>query len=213
MNGARCNLKHRFARKFLTLENEQIIHSTRQHWLVLLPALIVNIFFVLLSFLFVSIFATFNQSYFMVSLLTAVIFLIVIAEIFIKEVVDWYFHFYIITNRKIIEVTYRPLFSRTINEVLLDQVRCTEVDVEMQGMLSEVLNIGNVMLTFDRPTHEETFTIKKIREPRRVAMHLGDSFESQYENRVWYKTKEKKKFSYRFIDDLSPNTNYQIGGI
>jgi len=216
MIGAHCSLKHRFAKNFLTLENEQIIYSTRQHWLTLFPLFAINALFVIFAFLLVSIFYTFAPSYLITFLLLAFIFLVLIAEIFIKEIVDWYFHFYIITNRKIVEVTYKPLFSRAINEVLLDQIRCTEVDVEMQGMLSEVLNIGNVVLTFDRPTHEETFTIKKIREPRRIAMHLGDcfeSFESQYGNRIWYKTQDNKRYSHRFIEEISPNTNYQLGGI
>jgi hypothetical protein len=213
MIGAKCNLKDRFAKRFLTLDGEQLIYSTRQHWFTLLPSFALNVLFVIFVFLIVISLYTLAPDYFLSSLLLALILLTIIAEIFIKELVEWYFHFYIITNRKIVEVTYKPLNSRAINEVLLDQVRCTEVDVEMRGMLSEVLNIGSVILTFDRPTHEETFTIKKIKGPRRIAMHLGDSFEAGYENRIWYKGKENRKYSHRFIEELSPNTNYQLGGL
>lgn len=213
MTGARCNLRHRFAKNFLTLESEQIIHSTREHWLTLLPLFAINAFLVLLAGTFVFTLSVFSASYFFLSVLVALIFLIVITQVTIKEIVEWYFHFYIITNRKIVEVAYRPLFSRSINEVLLDQVRCTEVDVEMRGIFSEVLNIGNVMLTFDRPTHEETFTLKRIRDPRRVAMHLGDSFEARQERRIWYKTKGEEKPSHSFIDEISPNVSYQLGRI
>lgn len=211
MIGAKCNLGDRFAKRFLTLESEVLICSIRQHWFNLIPSFALNLLFVIFVLVFTSTFYTLAPAYFFSFLLLALIFLIVIAEIFIKELVEWYFHFYIITNRKILEVIYKPLSSRAINEVLLDQVRCTEVDVEMQGMLSEVLNIGNVVLTFDRPTHEETFTIKGIKGPRKIAMHLGDSFEAKYDNRIWYKDNNSKKYSYRFIEELSPNTNYQLG--
>lgn len=213
MIGAKCNLKDRFAKQFLTLDGEQLIYSIRQHWLTLIPLFAVNALFLIFVFIFVFVFYALVPAYFLNSLLLALIFLIILAEVFVKELVEWYFHFYIITNRKIVEVTYKPLSSRVINEVLLDQVRCTEVDVEMCGMLSEILNIGNVMLTFDRPTHEETFTIKRIKGPRKIAMHLGDSFEAKYENRIWYKDKNNKKYSYRFIEELSPNTSYQLGGL
>lgn len=213
MIGAKCNLKDRFAKRFLTLEGEQLICSTRQHWFTLIPFFIGNLLLTLFVIVIAFSFYFVAPIYFPIALLLTLIFLMIIAEILIKDLVEWYFHFYIITNRKILEVTYKPLSSRAINEVLLDQVRCTEVDVEMRGTVSEILNIGNVVLTFDRPTHEETFTIKRIKEPRKIAMHLGDSFEAKYENRIWYKDNSSKKYSYRFIEELSPNTNYQLGGL
>jgi len=100
-------------------------------------------------------------------------------EILIKQMVEWFFHFYIVTNRKIIEVAYRPLYSKIIFEVLLDQVRCTEVDVSGSGFFNEMFNVGTVLITFDRPTNEKIFTIENIKRPRNIAMQLGDVFGMQ----------------------------------
>lgn len=71
------------------------------------------------------------------------------------------------------------MYSKVIYEVLLDQVRCTEVDVEGNGLVNEIFNVGTVLITFDRPTNEKIFSIENIKRPRTVAMHLGDVFGMQ----------------------------------
>lgn len=179
MIGAKCNLKDRFAKKFLTLQDEHLIYSTRQHWSVLFPVIALNVLLIAGVSIFVSLSSVIAPLYFFSFLLVALIVLTVSLEFFIKNLAEWFFHFYIVTNRKIVEVAYRPMYSKVIYEVLLDQVRCTEVDVRASGLTSELLNVGTIFITFDRPTHEKIFTIENIRDPRRAAMHLADSFEMQ----------------------------------
>ncbi len=206
MIGAHCKLKDRFVKKFLTLENEQIIFSTRQHWLALIPSFILNVVVGLFVIVFFSLSSILAPLYFFTFLLISLVFLTLVLEIFIKQTVEWFFHFYIVTNRKIVEVSYKPLLSRSINEVLLDQVRCTEIDVETKGFINELLNIGTIILTFDRPTHRESFTIEKIKHPRRIAMHIGDSFELKdmpESERIWYKSNSNhEKSRYKYIENL-----------
>lgn len=179
MIGARCDLKDRFAKKFLTLEDEHLVYSTRQHWSRLMPVFTVNILLILLIAFF-TVFSSFMMPFYSLSfLILGIIVLTISMEILIKQLVEWYFHFYIVTNRKIIEVAYRPMYSKVIYEVLLDQVRCTEVDVQGNGVINEIFNVGTVLITFDRPTNEKIFSIKNIKRPRTVAMHLGDVFGMQ----------------------------------
>ncbi len=179
MIGAKCNLRDRFAKKFLTLQDEHLIFSTRQHWSVLFPAITLNVFLVVGVSVFVSLSSMIAPIYFFSFMLIALIVLSISLEIFIKNLAEWFFHFYIVTNRKIVEVAYRPMYSKVIYEVLLDQVRCTEVDVKASGLSNEIMNVGTVLMTFDRPTNEKIFTIENIKDPRRAAMHLADSFEMQ----------------------------------
>ena len=182
MIGAKCDLKDRFARRFLTLDEEQLIFSTRQHWSILIPVFSINIFLILLVAVLTA-FSTFMLPiYFFTFLILGIIILTISLEILIKLLVEWFFHFYIVTNRKIVEVAYRPMFSKIIHEVLLDQVRCTEVDVKANGLSNEIFNVGTVLITFDRPTNEKIFTLEFIKEPRKVAMHLGDAFGMQKNN-------------------------------
>jgi len=179
MIGARCNLKDRFAKKFLTLEDEHLVYSTRQHWSRMIPIFGINILLIVLIVLS-TIFSSFMMPLYSLSFLILGITILTISmEILIKQLVEWYFHFYIVTNRKIIEVAYRPMYSKVIYEVLLDQVRCTEVDVEGNGLVNEIFNVGTVLITFDRPTNEKIFSIENIKRPRTVAMHLGDVFGMQ----------------------------------
>jgi len=171
--------------KFLTLHDEYLIFSTRQHWTVLLPPIILNIFLLFGLVLLASISSVLTPIYFFPVLLMALIVMSISLEILIKQLVEWFFHFYIITNRKIIEVAYRPMFSRIVHGVLLDQVRCTEVDVSSKGLISEIFNVGSVYVTFDRPTQEKIFKLDYIKDPRRAAMDLSDEFGMQPAS-VWF---------------------------
>lgn len=181
MYGAKCNLKDRFAKRFLTLDGEQLIYSTRQHWSRLLPAFTLNLFLAVIIASLIIFSSLIMPFYFLTFLILGIVIFTVSLEILIKQLVEWFFHFYIVTNRKIVEVAYRPMYSKVIYEVLLDQVRCTEVDVKGNGLLNELFNVGTVLITFDRPTNEKIFTLEQVFEPRKVAMHLGDAFGMQKE--------------------------------
>src|SRR5690554_1334189 len=85
---------------FLTLTNEELLLVLRQHiFVILLPILFTSIAVVLLLFaaffLFVHLFP--SLPFFIISIL-----LIITAGLsFItKIIIDWYFHLYILTNRK-----------------------------------------------------------------------------------------------------------------
>ena len=101
-------------------------------------------------------------------------FSLVTASFFItQKILEWYFHMYIISDKKIIEIFHSPLFFGKVSEILLSQVRCTEVDSEMNGFLHHLLNVGHVAITFDRPTHQQEFTMRDIKNPNLVCMHLS----------------------------------------
>jgi hypothetical protein len=93
-------------------------------------------------------------------------------------ILQWLFNFYIVTNKKIIDLQYAPPLSHNLSTILLDQVRCTEIDMQKNGLLRELLDIGDVTITFDRPTHQESFVLKGIRHPEQVDLYLGDALTS-----------------------------------
>lgn len=160
-------------KKFLTFPDEELILAAREHAAQLLMRLFqstVLIFFADILFTFLSYFIFRDVGF---SFATFMVIALMGNALFIREVVHWYFHLYIITTRKIVEVKYNPLFSEISNSVLLDQLRCTEIDAEMYGFVYEFLDLGNVAITFDRPTHQEEFVLKGIRSPRKVANYLS----------------------------------------
>ncbi|MDP3987876.1 MAG: hypothetical protein Q8P80_01890 [Candidatus Levybacteria bacterium] len=197
---------------FLSQPGEELLIVKREHWFVVAVSLIFCIFFGLVfsavSF-FALLFYTWHPTLFILSILTTIILTLSLTT---KSVIDWYCHLYIVTSRKILEVCYIPLFSHVINGVFLDQVRCTEIDVKTKGILSEFIDMGDVVITFDRPTHQEEFVFYNIKDPRGTGIFLGDSLHSTEKNvslPIWYREREKNKF--RFIEQLFPK--HSLGSV
>jgi len=155
---------------FLQYPDEKVIVVVRKH--------IITIFTTLLLIFLVTIFFLIGSTviyYFIGSVLlyaTSIMLSVNIGIILLtRTLTDWYFHSYIITNRKILEIAFSPFTSCIINEVLLDQVRVTEVDMQTNGMLYDLLGIGNILITFDRPTHLQEFELRNVKNYRKVG-HL-----------------------------------------
>lgn len=194
--------------KFKLFEDEELIFACREHWLPVTLRLIrksaigiaMAVAVTMVVFLLV-------HSVFLASGAFILIFLTT-GMISVRDLIHWSFHMYIATNKQLIEVQYDPLVSQAINSVLLDQIRCTEIDVEMFGIIPELLGIGNVEVTFDRPTHKEIFVIRGIRSPRAIAnllsaqIHQTNPYLSNQQSRPMW-TKELKNNKFRFLGDIS----------
>lgn len=173
--------------KFLQFPNEQLILATREHIGPLAARILDEMIIGLPLGIIIPVLAYVFLHSVILSLELLLVAAFIIAGLAIRQLVHWYFHLYIVTTRKITEVSYSPLSSELSNSILLDQLRCTEIDAEMHGVISEMFDIGNVVITFDRPTHQEEFTLKNIRSPRKVANILSLKLyrEAQESNQVW----------------------------
>ena len=181
---------------FLTLKDEQLLLVKRRHPLVLLAPIIVicllAVFFISTAFvLFQTIFVSPSLFY-----VTALLVISVAISLCTKTIVDWYFHMYILTNRKILELIYTPLTSYIVNDVMLDRVNCTEVDLCSNGFFNELIDMGDIVITFDRPTRQEEFVLKDIQGSHELATYLTQqlldgapesaTFLTQ-QNTIWFK--------------------------
>lgn len=194
---------------FLTLPREKLLLIKHKHWITLvIPFLIQGwIGLTIIGILYLVLVFFFHQLLlFFLSSMTVFLFFFTLMA---KTYVDWYFHFYIVTNRKIIEYCCTPLFSHSINEVLLDYVRCTEIDVSTDGLVNHLINKGDVTITFDRPTHEEELIFSDIHDPRELGEKLAAAFDmyktDSSKEGLWFHSKAGPK-KYYFTDDLSHNT-------
>lgn len=188
---------------------EKILLRRRAHWF----PLFLSIFFtILFSLLFISlIFFIFLQVFPENNLLITLnlVILLYTLTIISKLIADWYCHFYLLTNRRVLEVNYKPLFTSSINNVILNQVKSTEIDIEKKGFINQLLDIGNVMITFDRPTHQEEFCFMNIKNPTSVGFLLADVLDMNkvefdlMNNPIWYQTKNKEK-PYRITEEIFP---------
>lgn len=197
---------------FLTLPSERLLFAKRKHWITLAIPLLVQGWIGLMLIGLLYLFLAFFFQQMLLFIISSATLLLLILSIMVKTAVDWYFHFYIITNRKIIEYHCTPLFSHSINEVLLDHVRCTEIDVNTEGLVNHLVNKGDVTVTFDRPTHEEELMLTDIHDPRQVGATLADAFD-MYRSDVsqegaWFRPRGNSR-RYFFTDDLT--RSYQGG--
>lgn len=189
-------------KSLLTLPNEVLVTAKRQHYFVLITKLGGIIF--ISGLLLVGLWLTYYVLKIRLELqLAGYLLLFSLGVNFItKTIVDWYFHIYLVTNRKIVEIAAVPFYSDIVNDVFLDQVRTTEVDANVNNFIEEILNLGDVTIAFDRPSHDELFVMRSIADPCETAMKLGDALEVvMHSSPVWFK-REAYPDQVRFSEDI-----------
>jgi len=181
---------------FLTLKEEQLLLVKRRHPFVLLVPII--IICCLAVFFISSAFVLFQDLFYSPSLfyVTTLLLISIAISLSTKIIVDWYFHMYILTNRKILELRYTPLTSYVVNDIMLDRVNCTEVDLQSNGFFNELIDMGDIVITFDRPTRREEFVLKDIQGSHELATYLTQQLLDgtprqatmlQQQNTIWFR--------------------------
>lgn len=156
---------------FLNEPDEQVLAAVRAHFITIIPILSLTPL-VFIFFLAMSVFGYYLTGSILLLIISVLLSLNVGIMLYIKVLTDWYFHSYIVTNRKILEIAFSPFTSCIMNEILLDQVKVTEVDMHTNGLIFDLLKIGDIMITFDRPTHLHEFELKNIKNYRKVGQIL-----------------------------------------
>lgn len=193
--------------KFKLFQDEELIFACREHWLPMVLRLIRQTLFGIVFAIGAALVASFLLHSVSISIASFLLVVLISSVVSVRSLIHWSFHLYIATTKQIIEVHYSPLLSQSVNSILLEQIRCTEIDVAMFGIIPELIGIGNVEITFDRPTHKEIFVLRSIRSPRMIAnllsaqIHQGILMKStqQFQQPLWIK--ELKKNKYRFLGD------------
>lgn len=157
---------------FITLRDEKLLLAIRSHPVSFILPIIILLFLLsicsITSFVVCVTFFSSITHFFIIQM----ILLSGAIGIVTKIIIDWYYHVYILTNRKILEFRYTPLMSYIVNDVMLDRVLCTEIDWQTKGWMNDILDIGDIILTFDRPTHQEEFILKDIFSSNKVGTYL-----------------------------------------
>jgi len=150
-----------------------------------------------------------------VSLFLSSVFVVILITLsaIAKIVVDWHCHFYILTTNRILEVCYKPLFSNYINNVILNQVKSTEIDIEKTGIINQLLDMGNVIITFDRPTHQEEFRLMNIEDPKETGFLMSDALDIEKTDMmdapIWYKSKNEEH-RFRITEEIFPGHSFGV---
>lgn len=197
--------------RFLNYPGEKVIVALREHQITILPSLLILTCVTIFLIFCTAAVYYFTGSFLLLvsSLLTSVL---IGLTLLVKTLLDWYFHVFVITNRKVLEFRYSPFSTCTINDILLDQVKCTEVDMQTEGMMHEFFDIGNVVMTFDRPTHQQEFTLSNIRQYRKVGALLCNYLvktspaQDSDTRSVWYRFRDNPE-RFVFREEASTQAN------
>lgn len=158
-------------------DEEKVLLRKRHHWFILFTKIVgLGILYVLFVILSVSAFTILIPNLYLLAISNVVIGLVA-SSMLIKMIVDWHCHFYVVTTKRVLELCYKPLFSDRLNNVILNQVKSTEIDVATDGIINKMLDMGDVTLTFDRPTHQSEFVFNNIKNPEAVGMLLSEALD------------------------------------
>ena len=197
-------------KSFLTMSTEKLLVVTRRHFIVLVgpfvSLLAVGIIFVASSIYFFS--AIYSSKLLLLSCILTIV--SIVLTLSAKIIIDWYFNLYVATSRKLLEVKYSPLISFNFNQVLLDQVKCTELDMSKSGILSDFIDVGSIGITFDRPTHYEVFYFENIPESKEIGIHLSNEYAElgklDNKNQYWFRQNYNNPTNrMNYMEEVFPN--------
>lgn len=195
--------------RFFTIPKEEIVLLKRQHvFNLLLPLVIISLLGTSIASLLLYLLFLFSSFW---TVLIPALGLVLAMGLFFagKNITEWNFHWYVVTSRKVIEICYIPLTTFYVNDILLDQVKTTEIDIRADGILNELLDMGDINITFDRPTRQEGFYLRSIRSARQIGMFLTNYLQQQTTNDgssvtqkklTWFNDSPSHK--WRFSEDI-----------
>lgn len=177
-------------------KDEEVLFILKKHLLVLLkPA-----FYTILALaLWVSGIVFLGFSKITSSFILLIIFLlwivIVITYAFYEWVI-WDFDIYILTDKRIIDVDQKTLFSRSVAEATLDKIQ--DVTVSEVGLFQTLFNYGNVLV--QTAGEDNNITFAKISSPQKVQKNIIEAAQAS-------KSKEKPLTADELIQALTKEKN------
>lgn len=87
--------------------------------------------------------------------------------------IDYYFDYWVVTDRRIVSIEQKGLFSRTVSQVHLSRVQ--DATAQSQGILATFLQYGNVYV--QSAGEEERFVFAQVPNPNKVVITIMQEHE------------------------------------
>lgn len=143
-------------------DNEEIILKVRQHWVLLLWPITK---FLVVAAVGGTVLYFFKDSLDgLIFILLMITWLLIAFDLAMHDFFRWYLNLYVVTNKRIINVTHRTIFKRQITEASLSNVQ--DVTHQTLGFISMLLNYGDVVV--QTAGHQPLINFKTIGSPRRI---------------------------------------------
>lgn len=150
-------------------EGEQILMVLRRHWFNVfqnLFSILIMTFLLIGSYLLLPVFfpilstPEFNGIFLFLENLFAMIIWI----LFFLVWIDYYFDVWIITNRRVVDVKQKGLFSREVSEVELEKIQ--DITTDVKGVIPTFLNYGDVYI--QTAGEKERFAFEEVPDPYEI---------------------------------------------
>ena len=159
-------------------KTEKILRTVRKHWFVLIGNMMVLIFFIAVPLIAVVVWSVFNLSG-MISFSGDPIFaglFFLFSWLFIVWMIGWniwtdyYLDVFIITDKRIFDITQDGLFRRTSSSFRLDRIQ--NITVEMKGLIQTLFDFGTVRL--ETAGEHEDFVAHFITHPYELKRQINE---------------------------------------
>lgn len=157
---------------FHLTDNEKIVMKVRKHWFVFFAEGVVVAVMMLFPFL-LYLFLPIHGPYFPLFMFFASLWLLIC---WLSLFIMWthnYLDIFIITNRRIIDIEQRTLFSRHIASLHLEQLE--DVSVEVNGFMATIFGYGDI--TVQTAGEAREIFISSIPDPERVREVISEQYE------------------------------------
>lgn len=104
--------------------------------------------------------------------------------------IDYYFDVWIVTDRRIVNIEQKGLFSRAVSELELEKIQ--DITTDVRGIIPTFLNFGDLQV--QTAAEQERFLFRSVPDPynvKNLIMNLQKKFESKEEEQFGEMLREK----------------------
>ncbi len=123
------------------LDNEEVLFLFRKHPVVMRKGLIVGLFGPVVGIIPVAIWPQLGYNAFFFGLGAGILLGFVL---FLPSFIRWYFSVYIVTDQRLIQITRKGLFSKSIVDLSLKQIQ--SINYEVNGLQETLLGYGTILV-------------------------------------------------------------------
>lgn len=159
-------------------EDEKILLILRKHWFTYLIFWVVSFLMILPLVIFFAL-AISGPEWLTpvvegISILFSSIYLLLILALMMNGFIDYYLDVYIITDRRIVDITQNGLFKRKIGELNLRQIQ--DISAQVDGIFPTLLHFGNVNI--QTAAEIPNFAFENIAHPYEISKKILDLHEA-----------------------------------
>ena len=178
----KTTVEKRFADQF---DDEEVLYVFRKHPIVMRKALIVGMVMILLGTIPAAVKPTLGFGWFFGGVAMGIL---VGGLMLLPSWIGWYFSIFILTDQRLIQITQKGLFHRSVVDMRLNQIQM--VNYEISGLQETLLGFGTIIMQtlvgdlVIHTIHHPARTQKKILEVLRsegivAASYTSDSNEME----------------------------------